>query len=601
MKNKKISNKRPKSCHMKNITINRNINRHVPINAGRIFSSKNFPHNTLEQKNRTITSNKNIYIDKFQNQLKKFDMYKEMWDKSKSFSDEDNLGIAQTIQINSENVQNNFIHEKFRANATSTRKSSALTYNDLSYKSKRIVKNFKNKEKYNLLKMDKDNSNFFNKNSNKMNKISKLSTNMFFDIFHDKDSAINMSNYNSTLQTNNKNNFNTELSQMHNLFESNLSKSNNNSKKAEYFNYGVPKRNFNKKEVVIINENKKTVDNDVDDKNNFEKLVRENSSSILNLRTDYLIRFSKLLGIAKKFIYSMDFFRIEKRDIFSLYMKNLTEAFDSCNDFFINQIKEGDILDNDSWSKILSQYYNLSFHVIKFQNYAFKEMQFLKNENLSFKQKLYSLEGELNAKKKDINDINKYIIQYDLTNKVKYKKKREMTIKEIKEKYNSQESAYILKINKLEQEVKQLTEVLNQNKIDTNNFKEVSEKLKNLKEELEENKNYFDNQNSEKIVTIKVLAQTNSDLNEKINELEAEIQKYKEKEEDTQRQFIEYDAKLKNLNDIINQKNILIDQLKEENKSITEKNSEENKSLLPVETTFLSPKGNLRKKFKKES
>ena len=586
---------------MKNITINRNINRHVPINAGRIFSSKKFPHNTLEQKNRTITSNKNIYIDKFQNQLKKFDMYKEMWDKSKSFSDEDNLGIAQTIQINSENVQNNFIHEKFRANATSTRKSSALTYNDLSYKSKRIVKNFKNKEKYNLLKMDKDNSNFFNKNSNKMNKISKLSTNMFFDIFHDKDSAINMSNYNSTLQTNNKNNFNTELSQMHNLFESNLSKSNNNSKKAEYFNYGVPKRNFNKKEVVIINENKKTVDNDVDDKNNFEKLVRENSSSILNLRTDYLIRFSKLLGIAKKFIYSMDFFRIEKRDIFSLYMKNLTEAFDSCNDFFINQIKEGDILDNDSWSKILSQYYNLSFHVIKFQNYAFKEMQFLKNENLSFKQKLYSLEGELNAKKKDINDINKYIIQYDLTNKVKYKKKREMTIKEIKEKYNSQESAYILKINKLEQEVKQLTEVLNQNKIDTNNFKEVSEKLKNLKEELEENKNDFDNQNSEKIVTIKVLAQTNSDLNEKINELEAEIQKYKEKEEDTQRQFIEYDAKLKNLNDIINQKNILIDQLKEENKSIAEKNSEENKSLFPVETTFLSPKGNLRKKFKKES
>ena len=297
----------------------------------------------------------------------------------------------------------------------------------------------------------------------------------------------------------------------------------------------------------------------------------------------------------------MDFFRIEKRDIFSLYMKNLTEAFDSCNDFFINQIKEGDILDNDSWSKILSQYYNLSFHVIKFQNYAFKEMQFLKNENLSFKQKLYSLEGELNAKKKDINDINKYIIQYDLTNKVKYKKKREMTIKEIKEKYNSQESAYILKINKLEQEVKQLTEVLNQNKIDTNNFKEVSEKLKNLKEELEENKNDFDNQNSEKIVTIKVLAQTNSDLNEKINELEAEIQKYKEKEEDTQRHFIEYDAKLKNLNDIINQKNILIDQLKEENKSIAEKNSEENKSLLPVETTFLSPKGNLRKKFKKES
>ena len=406
-----------------------------------------------------------------------------------------------------------------------------------------------------------------------------------------------MSNYNSTLQTNNKNFLSTELNQLHNLIEAN--KSNNNSKKQEYFNYGVPKRDFNKKEIVIINENKKTIEEN-DDKNNLEKLVRENSSSTLNLRTDYLIRFSKLLGLAKKFIYSMDFFRIEKRDIFSLYMKNLTEAFDSCNDFFINQIKEGDILDNNTWSIILSQYYNLSFHVIKFQNYAFKEMQFLKNENLSFKQKLYSVEGELNIKKKDINDINKYILQYDLVNKVKYKKKREMTIKEIKSKYNMQESAYILKINKLEEEIKQLTEVLNQNKFDVNNFKEVSEKLKNLKEEFEENKNDFDNQNSQKNVTIKVLSHANIDLNEKINELEAEIQKYKEKEEDTKRQFIEYEAKLKNLNDIIHQKNILIEELKAEKIIIKEKSTDENKVLPELEATFLSPQGNLRKKYNKK-
>ena len=545
MKISKPRNKRPKSCHMKNITINKNINRHIPIISSRIFSSKNIPKTPLPQNNKQHIPNSSIYLDRFKSQLKKFDMYKEMWDKSKSFSEEDMLGIAQTIQINSENIQNNF-----RANATSTRKNSAMTFNDLSYKSKRRVKNIKTNNNYNLGQMDREKSNYLNMKTNTKN---KLRTNIFFDLFHDKESTINMSNYNSTLQTNNKNFLSTELNQLHNLIEAN--RSNNNSKKQEYFNYGVPKRDFNKKEIVIINENKKTIEEN-DDKNNLEKLVRENSSSTLNLRTDYLIRFSKLLGLAKKFIYSMDFFRIEKRDIFSLYMKNLTEAFDSCNDFFINQIKEGDILDNNTWSIILSQYYNLSFHVIKFQNYAFKEMQFLKNENLSFKQKLYSVEGELNIKKKDINDINKYILQYDLVNKVKYKKKREMTIKEIKSKYNMQESAYILKINKLEEEIKQLTEVLNQNKFDINNFKEVSEKLKNLKEEFEENKNDFDNQNSQKNVTIKVLSHANIDLNEKINELEAEIQKYKEKEEDTKRQFIEYEAKLKNLNDIIHQKNI---------------------------------------------
>ena len=590
MKIKKGINKRPKSCTMKNIAINKNINRHVPINCGHIFSSKNFPKNSLDQ-NKTYIPKKSPFMDKYKNQIKKVDMYKEMWDKSKSFSYDDDLGIAETIQINSENITHNIDKDRFRANATSTRKNSGLTYNDISFKSKRLVRNIKTKDKYNLWRIEKNSSNCLNK---KIKNNNKITTSTFWDIHHDKESLINMSNYNSTLQTNNKNNLNTELSQMHNYFDSNISNYNSS-------NYGIPNRKSKKKGVVIINENKKSFEEIDEDKNIFEKLVREHcSNTTLNLRTDYLIKFSKLLGIAKKFVYSMDFFRIEKRDIFSLYMKNLTSAFDSCNDFFINQIKEGDVLDGDSWSKLLIQYYNLSFHVIKFQNYAFKEMHFLKDENLSLKQKIYGLDNELNSKKKDINDINKYIIQYDLTSKVKFNKKREMTIKEIKQKYHSQESAYVLTIYKLEREIKQLTEVLNQNQFDKNKFIEVSEKLKNLKEEFEENKTNFDNQNSEKIVTIKVLTQTNSDLNEKINELEIEIQKYKDKEEDTKRLFIEYDAKLENLNEVIKQKNILIDQLKEENRLITEKKNEENKILQPVETSFISPKGNLRKKFKYE-
>ena len=589
MKIKKGKSKRPKSCTMKNIAINQNINRHLPINSGHIFSSKNFPKNISEQKKNFVTR-KSAYTFKHKNQLRKFDMYKEMWDKSAS--DEDILGIAQTIQISSENYPNNILQERFKANATSTRKNSALTYNDLNYKSRRIIKNIKSNNSNNLWRVDRNSSNVISTNKN-----NKIGTNTILDIYHDKESFVNFSNYNSTLQTNNKNNLNTDFSQAQNNYESIFS--NNNSNNPELFNYVVPKLRPNKKDIVIINENKKSAE-EIIGKNNFENMIRDSNNNTLTLRTEYLIKFSKLLGIAKKFAYSMDFFRIEKRDIFSHYMKNLTEAFDSCNDFFINQIKEGDILNMDSWSKILLQYHNLSFHVIKFQTYAFKEMHFLKNENLSLQQKLYGLENELNTKKKDLNDINKYIIQYDLTSKVKYKKKKEMTINEIKSKYNSQESAYVVTIHKLEQEIKQLTEVLNQNKIDTNNFNEVSEKFKKLKEEFEENKTNFDNQNSEKIVTIKVLTQTNIDLNEKINELEAEIQKYKENEEEKKLIFLEYDAKIESLNETIKKRDILIEKLKEENRMITEKNSEENKKLLPVETVLISPKGNLRKKFKKK-
>ena len=128
MKNKNQKNIRPKSCTMNNITINKNINKHIPIKCDRIFSSNNFQNNTLEQ-NKSKFPRKSPYLDKFKSQLKRVNMYKEMWDKS--FSNDDELGISQTIQINPENIPSNLIKDKFVANATSTRKNSGLIYNDI--------------------------------------------------------------------------------------------------------------------------------------------------------------------------------------------------------------------------------------------------------------------------------------------------------------------------------------------------------------------------------------------------------------------------------------------------------------------------------------
>ena len=344
MKIKKGSNYRPKSCNMKNIAINKNINRFIPISCGRVFSSK-INSNNFENKNKKKYKPKTPYTEMFNNQLKKFDMYKEMWDKS--LSNEDNLGIENTIQINSENFPSNLVKERFKANATSTRKNSALIYNDLSYKSKRVMRNMKTNNKNNIWNI-RNSSNIITTNTN-----NKIGTNTFWEIYRDKDNFVNFSNYNSTFHSNTKNNLNTDYSQNQNYLDSNTT-NNNLSNNTEYFNYGVRRNRSKKKEIVVINENKKSLDT-AEDKNNFEKMVKENDNSILNLRTNYLIKFAKLIGIVKKFLNTMDFFRIEKRDIFTLYMKNLTNAFDNCNDFFINQIKEGDTLNLDRWTKMLME------------------------------------------------------------------------------------------------------------------------------------------------------------------------------------------------------------------------------------------------------
>ena len=170
-------------------------------------------------------------------------------------------------------------------------------------------------------------------------------------------------------------------------------------------------RSFNKdfrkeEETMPDTENRNTIN--IEDKEKLKKIINNCDTATLNLRTEYLIKLSKLLEMSKKFEQCNDYFRVEKRDIYAQNLKNLTRSFDKCNDYLLNEIKNGDVLDNIIWENILMNYFNFTYSLIKFQKNVFNEMHFMKNENLNFKQQLFALEGEVNIKNKDISDINKY-------------------------------------------------------------------------------------------------------------------------------------------------------------------------------------------------
>ena len=601
---KKYKNKRPQSYFSKDITNDYNNNKHIPINCGRNPSANNNTNNKnsiFKEKASNDNKNyksKNPYTNRFKSQVKRYNMYSEMW--NKSLSDEDYYGISESIKIQQENKNNdNSLNEdKYKVNATNTRLSSATTYCDISYKSKRLIKviNSDINNILNLNALDKNKTNYQN---------NKISTNTIYDINKDKDYFTSLyTNYNTKSTLSNKNNYNTEnnkYTQNSNLNNLNLIGINNSinlTTSSNNVNYRSFSKDYKTKEDETITETelKKTID--IEDKDKLKKVINDCDTSTLNLRTEYLIKLSKLLEMYKKFEQYSDYIRVEKRDIYALNLKNVTNSFDKCNDYLLNEIKTGVILDIKIWTKILIYYFNIFFNLIKYQKNIFNEMHFMKNENLNLKQKLFSLEGELSTKNKDINDINRYIMQYDLTNKVKYGKKKELSIQEIKQKYISQESGYLLTIYKLEEEIKQLTKVLEKNKYDVNNFHMVQEKLKKVEEDYERDKDMLEKQNDEKDVTIKILTQSIIDLNEKITEFESEIQQLKDKEENVKHNYISYEAKIKNLNDIINTKNTSIEELEKENKGFKEKKFEEGKMLEPAETIFIPMKEKLKKRKK---
>ena len=584
-------NKRPQSCYMKD-SFNNN-KKHIPINCGRnpsalnnLKKNNNINKGTFNDGNKNYTISPNSYTNKFKSQVKRYNMYNEMW--SKSNSDEDYHGISESIKIQSENRKNDSTNcDKYRVNSTNTRISSATTYCDIGYKSKRLIKG---------INSDYNDINLYSSDQQKIKtKNNKIGTDSIYEINKDRENLTSAYNNNIT----NKYNYNTENSKIvSNTNYIGVNTSMNLTNSSNILNYKSFNRDLKTKEDETVTETEFKRTLDMEDKEAVKKAINDCDTTTLNLRTEYLIKLSKLLEISKKFEQHIDNFRVEKREIYSFNLKNYYRSFDKFNDLLLNEIKTGEILDMKTWAKILIYYFNLSYDLVKYQKYIFNEMHFMRNENLNLKQKLFVQDGELNAKNKDINDINRYIMQYDLTNKVKYGKKKELLINEIKRKYLSQESAYVLTIYKLEEEIKQLTNVLEKNKYDVNNYQMVKEKLKKVEEDYERDKDMLEKDNDDKDVTIKLLTQGTIDLNEKINELEKEIEKLKEKEENVKHDFISYDAKITNLNDIIKKKNELIEELEKENKAFKEKKSDEVEMLEPVDTIFIPMKEKVKKRKK---
>ena len=180
---------------------------------------------------------------------------------------------------------------------------------------------------------------------------------------------------------------------------------------------------------------------------------------------------------------------------------------------------------------------------------------------------------------------NDQLVKYDLNSKIKNGRKIEFSLEEIKNKFNSQESSYILTIYQLEEEIKHLTKLLKNNQKELkekDDMKDKYNKLKNkIEDELVEQKKVI----VEKNINCHFLSQRISELNSKISELESEIIILKEGQEKEKQKNIYYSAQIKNLNKIINENNEMIESLKAEIndlKNINKNDEEKNKNICKI-------------------
>ena len=522
------------------------------------FSPTNIQKLEFHRTTRNYKVNPNEYKTKFSSQLKRRKMFDELWNKNRN--EKDSLGLFDTIKVQNKGKKNKYnnIIGSLKDKIGKNKIASAGTLCDLKIKQKdknlpfyRLNSsiNINILAKNNVRNLSKKRKNYINLNSD-MNTITKCNSQDIQNGFISPINSNHISIISNIKETKEKYNDETEK--------------NNNEIVSEEVNR-------------FLEENKLT------------KINFESKSDSLKLRSEYLIKYSRISEMFHKLTQYLECFRLDYRSLFNSAIKTIDNYFNKYNDFLLNKIKIGDNISINLLSSIMAYLYEFCLYGFKLQTFFCDELSYLKKENLSLKTKLNVQENELNQKDKEINEINELIIKYDLNSKIKNGRKIEFCLEETKNKFNSQESSYILTIYQLEEEIKHLTKLLKHNQKELKEKDDMKDKFKQLKneigDELVEQKKIIE----EKNIKSQMLTQTISELNSKISELESEIITLKESEEKEKQKNIYYNAQLKNLNNIINKKNEAIESLKAENENLKKITKKEEKDNEICKTIFLPP------------
>ena len=523
------------------------------------FSPTNLQKHEFYRSTRNYKVNPNEYKSKLSSQLKRKQMFNELW--NKNINEKDNLGLFDTINVQNKakkNIYNNIIGN-LRDIIGKNKVSSAGTLCDLKNKKKnKNLPFYRLNSSINLNILAKNNvRNFSNKRRKNINLNSDMNTN----------TKCNSQDF--------QNGFISPINSNHISIISNVKETKENNK-------DETEKNNNE---IVSEEVNKFLEETKLNKNNFE-----NRSDALKLRSEYLIKFSKISEMFQKLTQYSECFRLDYRGIFTSAIKTIALYFNKYNDFLLNKIKIGDNISINMLTSIMLYLYEFCLYGFKLQKFFCDELNYLKKENLNLKTKLNIQENELNQKDKEINEINQLIIKYDLNSKIKNGRKIEFCLEETKNKFNSQESSYILTIYQLEEEIKHLTKLLKHNQKELKEKDDMKDKFKQLKNEigdkLVEQKKVIE----EKNVNAKFLSQRISELNSKISELESEIITLKESQEKEKQKNIYYNSQIKNLNNIIDENNENIESLKAEIDNLKNINKKDEKNDNEIcKTILLAP------------
>ena len=219
---------------------------------------------------------------------------------------------------------------------------------------------------------------------------------------------------------------------------------------------------------------------------------------------------------------------------------------------------------SDKIKKIISIGLEIGTSIHKFVNILINELREKIDENSKLLQRGNEQEMKCIHITKEYEKLQKFFENYDITSKMYLAKARANTINNIKNLFNKRENEYKINIYKMEDEIKDLTYLLNKNKDYYTKYKEKEAEVILNKRQRDEYKYLYNKEMQEKIMQHANEKDKEEELNKKVNELEDIIDELKEEIEVNKRREIESNAKLSKIMMILREKNENIMMLNEE-------------------------------------
>ena len=295
-----------------------------------------------------------------------------------------------------------------------------------------------------------------------------------------------------------------------------------------------------------------------------EIMTNKELSNDLEFKTNYILKYAQNADNFYKLEKNNIVIREEKRRVYDEIYNKIRKALENQTRLFFDNKNFSGNISPLLVKNLIIFCFDFNNNINHFCNFLVSELKNEKEQNMKLLKKNYEQELKLQSKIKELDELNKYLIRYDVSNKILLKKTNEESLGEIKGNFFQKENSYLITIYKLEQEIKDLTKLLAKNKDYYNKFKEyekIIEEKNNLNDEM---RFAFSKEINERNVQYAIEKDKEEELLMKMKDMEIEFNKFKKEEEIIKLNEIELNSQIKRLKCISEEKNERIRMLNEE-------------------------------------